>query len=94
MYLAENKQRRRGENTVNSSAAKRCAYQGKKCPEHLVVHGAEAEELRAGIEKLLAKPGPATVRQWRLDLIDLLDTTDARDSLAYVEALQARRRAK
>ena len=55
---------------------------GKYCHKHDFVHGAEAEELRNGIEKLLVdhpRKVPSALLQ------RLLDTTDARDSLAYLE---------
>lgn len=55
-----------------------------ECPVHTgSIHGGEAEELRAGIEKLIERyrrgevPGLALQR--------LLDRVDARDSLGYLE---------
>jgi hypothetical protein len=54
---------------------------GKPCAEHDgMVHGKEAEELRRGIEELIAGGGPTTI-----DLMRLLERVDARDSLAYLE---------
>lgn len=51
------------------------------CVKHGYYHGAEAEELREGIEKIIEMAKP--VRQDALR--DLLDRVDARDSLAYLE---------
>ena len=59
-----------------------CTVYGKVCPEHGFIHGAEAEELRKGIELILRRPA----LPHRLALIELLDRTNARDSLAYLEA--------
>jgi hypothetical protein len=57
------------------------------------VHGQEAEELRAGVEQILkstttVNDGDAVLvlREVRRALIFLLDTIDARDSLAFREA--------
>lgn len=60
-----------------------CPVRNRPCPEHGFIHGGEAEELRSGIEKLLA--GVAIVYSWRDRLQKLLDTVDARDSLAFCE---------
>jgi hypothetical protein len=63
---------------------------GKPCKEHDgVVHGAEAEELRAGLEKLVAE-GFVTERA----VTSLLDSIDARDSLAFLEAQRKNRSKK
>lgn len=59
--------------------------------------GKEAEELRAGIKRIVEKmdgwnvPDSAcnAIYDTRTLLIDLLDTTDARDSLAYSEVMKA-----
>ncbi len=58
---------------------------GQLCREHCgIVHGREAETLRAGVEDLLSvEPADGTVQA--RDLQDLLDRVDARDSLAYLE---------
>lgn len=79
----------------------RCAIVNWPCPVHRVTHGREAEELRAGIEATLADwvevVGAASeamadarirwlVRQRRA-LQQLLDRVDARDSLAFREAV-------
>lgn len=54
---------------------------GKRCAKHMdSVHGHEAEELRSGIEKII-ESGDVTV----YELQRLLDDTDARDSLAFLE---------
>lgn len=65
-----------------------CHY-GLQCPEHSGErHGQEAEELRAGIEKLMREADdphggdPAVLEE---DLQALLDRVDARDSLAWQE---------
>jgi hypothetical protein len=62
------------------TAAMRCPMHGDQ------VHGREAEQLRKGIEEILARPhqrdgAPSVDRQ----LQALLDRVDARDSLAYLE---------
>jgi hypothetical protein len=55
---------------------------GVPCARHGgAVHGHEAEELRAGIEKVLRDP-PAELRS---ALRRLLDDVDARDSLTFLE---------
>lgn len=53
-----------------------------RCSEHDYFHGAEATELREGIEKLIKESfsGAQMVQLQRL-----LDQVDARDSLAYAE---------
>jgi hypothetical protein len=62
---------------------KRCVI-GKPCPEHdNAVHGREAEELRAGIEKLISESAGSSVTDRQLHR--LLDRTDARDSVAFLE---------
>jgi len=60
---------------------------GVRCSEHGFVHGAEAEELRSGLEALIAE------NKTRFSigrLRNLLDKVDARDSLAYLEAQKAK----
>lgn len=72
----------------------RCAINGRPCTEHDFVHGREAEELRKGIENIIAGKSDIYVNfEDRVDwdevkdaLQRLLDKTDARDSLAYLEA--------
>lgn len=67
---------------------------GLACERHTeAVHGKEAEELRAGIERILRYMGDAdeddelhAFRETRQKLIALLDHVDARDSLAFREA--------
>jgi len=57
---------------------KKCVI-GEYCSKHDFIHGAEAEELRSGIERLIDEG--VTERGLRR----LLDEVDARDSLAYLE---------
>lgn len=67
---------------------------GLPCDRHAeVVHGKEAEELRSGVEKILADSSNGddddashALIEIRKSLIDLLDDIDARDSLAFREA--------
>ena len=67
---------------------------GSACARHGgVVHGQEAEELRAGIEQILGNTGDvrgddatAVLESVRKSLSFLLDRVDARDSLAVLEA--------
>lgn len=61
-----------------------CQVYKSYCSEHDFVHGAEAEELRKGIEKLLKDGNDAD--DFRRGLRRLLDRVDARDSLAFLEA--------
>lgn len=63
-----------------------------RCPVHAdQEHGAEAEELRSGVERLLASShgGGWNVSLLRRELRDLLDDVDARDSLAWLERRDA-----
>jgi hypothetical protein len=63
----------------------------KECPVHdFQRHGQEAQELRNGIEKILERAYDGRRPNWRRDLQALLDRTDARDSLAYLERKQRR----
>lgn len=68
-------------------------FEVKVCPIHNASHGAEAEGLRKGIEKIIKEMddnGPMSVmegEQVRNDLQRLLDTTDAADSLRYLELM-------
>ena len=65
---------------------------GIACERHTdAVHGKEAEELRAGIERILRDMDDVdedddAFRETRKKLIALLDHVDARDSLAFREA--------
>lgn len=63
-----------------------CTF-GKWCPEHGFSHGAEAEELRQRLEALIESldPDHNDSDLFIDDLRAILDETDARDSLAYVE---------
>ena len=55
------------------------------CPVHQgLLHGGEAEELRSGIEKILAESDLDPI-DLRASLQALLDDVDARDSLAHLE---------
>lgn len=67
---------------------------GLPCEKHSgVVHGQEAEELRAGVEQILRNTADVDVDEEsvlggiRKALIFLLDHVDARDSLAFQEAI-------
>jgi hypothetical protein len=67
---------------------------GLPCEKHCdVIHGQEAQELRAGVEQILANTSvvedddaPDVLRSMRKSLIFLLDRVDARNSLAFREA--------
>jgi hypothetical protein len=61
--------------------------QDEICPLHETAHGGEAEELRKGIENLLAD-GEHT-DEWPEELQRLLDRVDACDSLVYVETISS-----
>jgi hypothetical protein len=65
-----------------------CTVYAKYCREHNFVHGAEAEELRQGVEKLIAAASE-TRKVSVTSLRRLLDRVDARDSLAFREAFEA-----
>jgi hypothetical protein len=63
----------------------RAAWTTSGCPVHNgSAHGAEAEELRKGIEGIIGHL-PDDSRDVRGDLIRLLDRVNARDSLAHLE---------
>lgn len=73
---------------LGERAANACPVRGVACADHGFVHGQEAEELRAGVERLAKEHrGGASKRVTVLcdDLLDLLDEVDARDSLAFLE---------
>ena len=67
---------------------------GLPCERHAgVIHGQEAEELRAGVEQILKNTDDVrddeaafVLAEQRKALIFLLDRIDARDSLAFREA--------
>lgn len=59
-----------------------CTIYDTFCFDHRFHHGAEANELREGIEQLLKENDDVAL--WQLQ--KLLDRVDARDSLAYLEA--------
>lgn len=60
----------------------------RPCVEHQYYHGAEAEELREGIEKIINENQEKHVLRVIGKLSQLLDAVDARDSLAYLEAMK------
>lgn len=63
-----------------------CPLRGVPCPDHGFVHGAEAEELRKGIEQVLLDHRDDTyVCNTFGSLRGLLERVDARDSLAFCE---------
>lgn len=82
------------------SRARVCVI-GRPCAKHGdVVHGREAEELRAGVEQILGNTADVredaaihVLREMRRALLFLLDHTDARDSLAFQEALDSKLKA-
>lgn len=61
-----------------------CPVFKRYCSEHGFVHGAEAEELRHGIEKILSDA--CDEDDFRRELRRLLEQVDARDSVAFLEA--------
>lgn len=69
----------------------KCRVYKDPCPEHDFIHGAEAEELREGIEGLIKRYVGEDFEEWEMrdllgNLQELLDRVDARDSLAFREA--------
>lgn len=72
----------------------KCTVYRQYCSTHNFVHGAEAEELRSGIEKLIEQEVLRTDEGWRDALQRLLDRVDARDSLAWLEAGDKTRKGK
>jgi hypothetical protein len=81
--------------------ADRCVV-GLSCDKHQgVIHGHEAEELRAGVEQIIeniaavhAHEAASVLRETRRSLIFLLDRIDAGDSLAFCEATDPRPKKK
>ena len=69
---------------------KPCTLYATYCADHEFVHGAEAEELRAGIERVIENLLTDKNRVSRSLVVErlqrLLDKVDARDSLAWREA--------
>lgn len=71
---------------------------GMPCEKHSgAVHGQEAEELRAGVERILTDvavvedaDAPAMLADVKMTLESLLDDVDARDSLVYCVKREAR----
>lgn len=74
--------------------AEACPVHRDACSVHGYVHGAEVEELRGGIEQILAQRGDYDDSGLREDLQRLLDRVDARDSLAFLEKEAPRARKK
>ncbi len=70
-----------------SRTNRKCPVYSQHCPEHGFFHGAEAEELREGIEAIIEQEGDE--HGFKRALRALLDRVDARDSLAYLEAKKA-----
>lgn len=73
--------RRERDQHQHSSDLQRCVI-GEYCAVHEFVHGAEAEELRSGIEILIENGDEVEP----VELQRFLDDVDARDSCAYAEA--------
>lgn len=74
-----------------------CPIHQVPCPEHLFIHGKEAEELREGIEQIMKKwqlDATTVAHQMRYDLQLLLDCVDARDSLAFCELKEVLKKRK
>lgn len=77
-----------------------CPIRDRYCIEHGFVHGKEAEELRAGIERVLAGRDECEDTEVSADVVavlfaalqDLVDHVDARDSLAWGESRKTKRR--
>jgi hypothetical protein len=70
----------------------KCVVYSGYCDEHGFAHGAEAQELRSGIEQIIRQEDPAEPEYVFGRLQELLDSVDARDSLAYLETPKKRRR--
>ena len=68
---------------IGQVGKKTCSLPLVSCPTHGYIHGAEAEELRSEIEKLIAGV-PQDICAEALQA--LLDRVDARDSCAFAEA--------
>lgn len=85
-FAQEEKYRRLADLAEKGAALREnvCVIGGQECPKHGHAHGREAEELRGGVERLMALADHGDVSS--TDLQTLLDRTDARDSLAYLEA--------
>jgi len=70
---------------------------GAECPvHHFAKHGKEAEELRAGVQKLIADGTNEDTQAVEVldELSKLLDEVDAGDSLAYLERSDETKRRK
>lgn len=60
---------------------------GKYCMKHNFIHGGEAEELRQRIEALLSDSENLKKNQLISSINHILEDVDARDALAYLEAI-------
>lgn len=58
---------------------------GEPCPEHGFIHGGEAEELRERFERLELSLSMKGKTSRAREIREILDSVDARDSLAWVE---------
>jgi hypothetical protein len=68
------------DDTTGANKKTLCVF-GEICARHGYLHGAEAEELREGIEALIAGEDDVTTGELRR----LVERVDARDSVAYLE---------
>lgn len=72
-----------------------CSITSSVCAKHEFVHGKEADELRCGLEGIIAyysenyTPEADPIEEIVESLRNLLDRVDARDSLAFLEAIKA-----
>ncbi len=64
-----------------TSEKPQCKCYSSHCAEHGFFHGAEAEELREKFENLIKNKNKISANQ----IQKILDSVDARDSLAYLE---------
>lgn len=74
----------------------KCTVYRQRCNAHHCIHGGEAEELRSAIEKLIEE-AHEDGDEFRIStgrLQRLLDSVDARDSLAFLEAGDRTRKGK
>ena len=102
MRTTKQKHKARAKTQEKRSAVRKkkrvCSVYGTFCKEHGFVHGAEAEELRAGLEGLMFARGERTREHGYavnvVDLQELLDGVDARDSLAFREATDTKKGAR
>lgn len=78
------------------SQTSKCTIREFGCAVHGFIHGAEAEELREGIQKIIVHYEDAAYENdsdlMLDDLRKLLERVDARDSVAFLEAKTAQQR--